>query len=162
MDYGFDAIDSVVQASMNRVVALWYGDVDRISLDGVKEFTGASAFYSVYDLTGLSQYYLTLFQMNGKIFHTWRLTPGNVKQSACLETEKNVLNLLKQQGIVLMPVLPSTATYQAILKKLPLLIAMDDKTPCVGDFQIQALTEQSGVTLSANDRNALKSFLTIF
>jgi len=162
MDYGFDAIEGMVQASINRVVALWYGDVDRIALDGVKEFTGAAAYYSVYDLTGLSQYYLTLFQMNGKIFHTWRLTPGNVKSSSCLDTEKTVLNLLKQQGIVVMPVLPSTATYQAILKKLPLIMAMDDKTPCVGDFQIQALAGQSGVKLSANDRNVIKSVLTLF
>ena len=161
-EIGFEVVKGNVQASMKRVVALWYADVDRISLDGVSQFTGAAVFYSIFDMGGVVQYYVSLYEMNGNLFVTWRYKPGNVKVSKCNEVEEEIMKALRGNGIMFQPVLQSTATYRSILKKLPLVMAIDDKTPCVGEFQFDQKKETGGVVLSATDRDTLKHAVALF
>ena len=100
--------------------------------------------------------------MNGNIFQTWLCAPENVKLSEASKTENSILDFLKKQNVIMMPVLQATATYKVILKKLPLLMLLEDKTPYVGEFNLETLNNPNGLSLSSADRTTLKSVVTLF
>lgn len=162
-EISFSSAKTPINATDNRIVALWYADVDRIVLDGsMPPFTGAAVLYAVFDIAGYLQYYVSLYDIKGSIFHTWKCEPGNVSLTLSTAFETNVTHYFKQMGISFSTVTKTMTTYDTILKKLPLTRVLDDKTPCVGEFDVNAFAANNGTKLSAESKNAIKAFITMF
>ena len=168
MDYNISFIpaETPIQASVNRVVSMWYSDVDKFVIgdkfSGEPPFTGALALFAIYSLAATEQYFLAYFDMNGELAKVLQVKPVNIYIYNAPKFESAVLDFLKKKQVVLMPVLRTTSTYNIILKKLPLLMLLEDATPCVGDYDLEKINSKPSLSLSAADRETIKGLATLF
>ncbi len=161
----FDAIETDIPCSQKRIVALWYADVDHMDIDDKELFTGIAILFASYDISAALHYYVSLFNKSGVLCHTWKCQPDHIRVTSANQVEQEIIHSFKKQNVVFYPVLHSSHRYQGILKKLPLQMAIDDKTPCVGDIQTQLFQTSSakhGVKLSAADRTVFKNIVALF
>ena len=161
----FETVETDIPCSQKRIVALWYADVEQLDIEDTELFSGIAILFTSYDISGALHYYVSLFNRAGVLCHTWQCEPDNIRLTSANQIEKEIFTSFKAQNVVFQPVLRSSYRYQGILKKLPLQMAIDDKTPCVGDFQTQLFVSSSakkGIKLSAADRTVLKNIVALF
>ncbi len=163
-DIKFGVVQVPLPVSQNRVVALWYADVDKMILDdAMPPFTGAAALYALFDISGTMSYFVSLYDMQSKLFHTWMCEPNEIPLDQAMQFEAKIIESFSHQDIHFTPVLQATPTYMTILKKLPLTRVLDDKTPCVGDFKLSDFNSMgTGLKLSPADRNTFKALVARF
>lgn len=157
----FDIANTPLPATRTRVVALWYGDVDRIQIDDSnKPFTGGAALFGIYNTAGAYDYYMSLFDTMGVLLHTWACEPKNISITESARFEVKLLEALKAQDIVVTPVFQSMKSFDLILEKLPLLKDVNNNNTMVGDFNPSNVSASAGTKLNPADRNLLKSIVT--
>ena len=156
----FQKLSSPIPASRRRIISLWFGDVDRIQLFTTQNFTGSAILATVYALTGTFQYYLVFLSLSQKIVETWTTEPEKIALSETSNFEKNLIAELKNKGIGLSAIQPSTQMFNKTLSKLPMAYNDDNDTMPAGIFDPKPITSSSSTSLSKEDRNTLLNLLS--
>lgn len=148
-----------IEASRHRVVALWFGDVDRIALESDDRFTGSAIVVAIYTLTGKYRYYVVFVALDQSIAEMWHITPMETSLADAATTQCEILGLLKNKGIVVNAIASENRHFQRVLSMLPL--AYGDDTSASEAFQIPNAHKTSD-GLSEDEKKALRDCFILF
>ena len=132
----FKPINQPIPASRKRVVSLWFGDVDRLSLLNTATFTGAAILVTVLTLSGNYQYYVVFQSLSQQIVETWAVTPGEVRLTEAPAFEKELISNLKLRGISISPLMADSSNYSVTLSHIPVAYDDENETAPAGIFNL--------------------------
>ena len=154
----FKPINQPIPSSRKRVVSLWFGDVDRLTLLNTDKFTGAAILATILTLSGTYQYYVVFQALSQNIAEIWAVSPSDIKISAASEFEKELLTTLNMRNISLAPLMADTSNYALTLSHLPVAYDDENETAPASIFNT-ADAGKNIAMLDATDKLNLKQLL---
>ena len=154
----FKPINQPIPSSRKRVVSLWFGDVDRLTLLNTDQFTGAAILAAILTLSGTYQYYVVFQALSQNIAEIWAVSPSDTKISAAPEFEKELLTTLNMRNITLAPLMADTTNYSLTLSHLPVAYDDENETAPAGLFNTADSTKNIAM-LDATEKLNLTQLL---
>ena len=150
----FKPINHPIPASRKRVVSMWFGDVDRLSLLNTASFTGAAILVAILSLSGTYQYYVVFQSLSQQASEIWAVTPADVKLTDAPAFEKELLSNLNLRGISLAPLLADSTNYSISLSHIPVAYDDENETAPAGLFS----TSDASKSIPSLDNNEIYNF----
>ena len=154
----FKPINQPIPSSRKRVVSLWFGDVDRLTLLNTDKFTGAAILAAILTLSGTYQYYVVFQALSQHIAEIWTVSPDNVKITDAPAFEKELLANLNSRGISLAPLISGTPNHSLTLSHLPVAFDDENEIAPAGIFNA-AESSKSIAALDTNEKMTLRQLL---
>ena len=151
----FHQINNAIPASRRRIVSLWFGDVDRITLKNTPSFTGSAILATVYAVSGSFQYYLVFWSLAQKPLEIWTTDPEKVSVSEAPNFEKELFASLRSMGIELAAISPNSPSFSKSLIRIPVAYNDENDTMPAGLFAPPSQPSAPHSAMSDEDRNRL-------
>ncbi len=158
----FTCDNQPIQASRRRVVAIAFGDVDRISLNFNTQFTGSAILVTVFSLSAKFQYHLVFQSLASKPVEIWHSIPEEVSLTDSGRFETELGNTLKEKGIILSNVQQDSANFTVLLTRLPMAFNDENETAPAGGFTTPDKSTAGKKPLAPEDRKTLGALFTQF
>ena len=155
----FQLLHNAIPASRKRIISLWFGDVDRITLKNMQSFTGSAILATVYAVSGSFQYYLIFWSLNQKPVEIWTTEPEIVAVSEAPAFEQDLFSALKQMGIELAAIPSNSPSFNKSLIRIPVAYNDDNETMPAGLFSTPTQLPGPKLSLPNDDRNKLLKLL---
>ena len=155
----FSKTDTKIQASRHRIAALWFGDLDRVTLEDGTPFTGTALMASIYTLAAVYRYYIVFYSLDNRVVETWRSTQDDISISSAIDVERKLFSELRSRNIELTTIPTDTPQYSKALMPLPVEFDEDSATAPAGLFLAPGASDPNGSLLSADERISLRALL---
>lgn len=150
---------SKIDASKRRVTALWFGDVERVTLTDGTPLTGTAVMVAIYTLSGFYQYYVILYALSNRVVEMWKIAAENIPITAAPECEFGLFRALRNKNIELTQVPADSPQFVKLLSRLPLAFDDDNMTQPNAKLFMAPGSDNTGVVVSDDEKVALRHFL---
>ena len=148
-----------IEASRQRVVSVWFGDVDRVALHSDPALTGSAVLAAVFTVTATYRYYVVFLSLGQRVVEVWHTDPVEVPMADAEIVQRDILRHLKEKGIVLRHLPADNRHYHRILSLLP--YAYDNSADMPSTLGIPDESANSD-TLTDEEKDTLRSIFVHF
>ncbi len=150
----FEQNGTRILASRRRVISLWFGNANRISLMQNPDFTGSIVLATVFSVDGYYHYYLCFFSLSHQVTEIWKTSPEDVKVTEAPTFEKSLFAQLSQMGIELLPLASDNKDFNSVLMNLPM--AYNDENETAPSAKFLASSQEVSFTISDKEKELFK------
>ena len=147
--------NSTIPASRKRVISLWFGNANRVSLKETDDFTGSVVLVTIFTIQGYYQYFLIFYSLSHKVVEIWKTDPENVPISEAPNFEKFLFSHISSMGVELLALPSDNKDFHAILMNLP--IAYNDEENTAHGSQFPFGSPDASFSLTDKEKSMFKA-----